>query len=296
MKQIQLLTIAFIIISVFSCAGGDLKFRETESGLKYVFHEKSGKEKAEMGKMLSMHMSYSVNDSVIFNSTDMDMPVYIPLEVSSYQGDIFEAMGMMAIGDSASFKLNARDFFVLTAGMMEPPPFVTSGDDMLFHIRLIAAFNEEEFAIEEQRIMEEQMQKSLLRAEQEDDKLLQYIEDEGINVEPKPSGLYFIEHERGDGRKVKSGDLVSVHYEGRLLDGTVFDSSYDREEPLEFIVGQGWVIPGWDEGINKMYVGGKATLVIPSYLGYGDRADIPVIPPYSTLVFDVEVIDAQDPR
>ena len=296
MKKIQLFIMAIITMGIVSCAGGDLEFQETESGLKYVFHEQSGNERAEMGKMLSMHMSYSVNDSVIFNSTDMDMPVYIPLEPSGYPGDIFEAMGMLAVGDSASFKLNARDFFVGTAGMIEPPPFVGAGDDMLFHIRLIAAFNEEEFAMEEQRIMEEQMKKNLLRAEQEDDNLLAYVREEGIEVEPTASGLYFIEHERGDGRKVESGDLVSVHYEGRLLDGTVFDASHDRGEPLEFIVGQGWVIPGWDEGINLMHVGGKATLIIPSYLGYGDRADIPVIPPYSTLIFDVEVVDAQDPQ
>ncbi len=294
MKKIQLLIIVLITISIASCSRGDLQFQETESGMKYVFHEHSGKEKPGMGKVLSMNMSYSVNDSILFNSADMDMPIYIPLEQPGYPGDIYEAMGMMAIGDSASFKLDARSFFIGTAGMMEPPPFVKAGDDMLFHIRLIAAFNEEEFAIEEQRVMEEQMQKNLLRAEQEDDILLEYIADEGIDVSPTSSGLYYIEHEQGDGQKVESGDLVSVHYEGRLLDGTVFDTSYDRGEPLEFIVGQGWVIPGWDEGINMMYVGGKATLIIPSYLGYGDRSDIPVIPPFSTLVFDVDVIDVQD--
>lgn len=296
MKKIQFLIIALTTLGVFACAGGDLEFQETETGLKYVFHEKSGTAAPEMGKMLSMHMSYSVNDSLIFNSTDMDMPVYMPLEEPGYPGDIYEAMAMMGVGDSASFKLNARNFFIGTAGMMDPPPFVSAGDDMLFHIRLIAAFNEEEFAIEEQRIMEEQMQRNLLRAEQEDEKLLEYIRDEGIDVTPTASGLYIVQHEVGDGRKVESGDMVSVHYEGRLLDGTVFDSSFERGEPIEFIVGQGWVIPGWDEGIGMMHVGGKATLIIPSYLGYGDRADIPVIPPYSTLVFEVEVVDASDAR
>lgn len=293
MKNIQILFIALIALIMGSCSSGDLQFQETESGIKYVFHEKSGKEKPEMGMMLSMHMSYSVNDSILFNSADTDMPVFIPLDTSGYSGDIYEAMGMMAVGDSASFKLNARNFFIGTAGMMEPPPFVESGDDLLFHIRLIAAFTDEEFALEEQRIMEEQMKKNLQRAEEEDEKLLEYIKEEGIDVTPTSSGLYYIQLERGEGRKVESGDMVSVHYEGRLLDGTVFDSSHDRGEPLEFIVGQGWVIPGWDEGIGMMHVGGNATLIIPSYLGYGDRMDIPVIPPYSTLIFDVEVVDAQ---
>jgi len=85
---------------------------------------------------------------------------------------------------------------------------------------------------------------------------------------------------------------VKVHYTGTLLNGTKFDSSRDRNEPFEFTLGQGQVIKGWDEGIALMNVGGKATLVIPSTIAYGDR-DMGTIPPYSTLVFDVELMDVK---
>jgi FKBP-type peptidyl-prolyl cis-trans isomerase len=88
----------------------------------------------------------------------------------------------------------------------------------------------------------------------------------------------------------EKGKTVSVHYKGKLLDGTVFDSSYKRNQPFEFTLGTGQVIPGWDEGIQLLSVGDKARLVIPSNLGYGARGAGGVIPPDATLIFDVELI------
>ena len=105
------------------------------------------------------------------------------------------------------------------------------------------------------------------------------------------SGLmYFMENE-GTGDKPKASDVVKVHYTGSLVDGTVFDSSVKRGTPIEFPIGVGRVIAGWDEGIALLSVGGKAKLIIPSELGYGARGAGGVIPPNATLIFDVELID-----
>jgi len=93
--------------------------------------------------------------------------------------------------------------------------------------------------------------------------------------------------------KQKKGQTVSVHYKGQLADGTVFDSSYKRKEPLEFQVGVGQVIAGWDEGICLLQVGDKARLVIPSHLGYGARGAGGVIPGDATLIFDVELVNVK---
>lgn len=93
----------------------------------------------------------------------------------------------------------------------------------------------------------------------------------------------------GTGEAVKNGDTVSVHYTGKLTDGTKFDSSLDRNEPFSFVVGGGQVIKGWDEGLVGMQVGGKRTLTIPSDKGYGPRGSGP-IPPNATLVFDIELL------
>jgi peptidylprolyl isomerase len=104
------------------------------------------------------------------------------------------------------------------------------------------------------------------------------------------SGLEYIEVEPGTGAQAESGKTVSVHYTGKFQDGKVFDSSVSRGEPIKFPLGAGRVIKGWDEGIALMKAGGKAQLVIPPHLAYGESGAGGVIPPNATLVFDVELV------
>lgn len=104
------------------------------------------------------------------------------------------------------------------------------------------------------------------------------------------SGLEYVETLAGTGAQAKAGDTVRVHYTGKFPDGKVFDSSVSRGEPLEFPLGKGRVIRGWDEGIALMKVGGKATLTIPPQLAYGESGAGGVIPPNATLIFDVELV------
>jgi peptidylprolyl isomerase len=104
------------------------------------------------------------------------------------------------------------------------------------------------------------------------------------------TGLGYVEIVEGTGARPKTGDAVSVHYTGWLKSGQKFDSSHDRREPLEFQVGRGQVIKGWDEGVGTMRVGGKRKLIIPAHLGYGARGAGGVIPPNATLIFEVELL------
>ncbi len=104
------------------------------------------------------------------------------------------------------------------------------------------------------------------------------------------SGLQYIEIEKGSGPQPQPGEVVSVNYTGWLSDGSKFDSSYDRGEPFQFALGQGMVIPGWDEGVSMMHQGGKAKLIIPPELAYGPQGAGSVIPPNSTLTFEVELV------
>ena len=105
-----------------------------------------------------------------------------------------------------------------------------------------------------------------------------------------PSGLKWVELKVGDGRTAKAGDLVAVHYDGVLKDGKKFDSSRDRKQPFIFLLGNGQVIKGWDEGVFGMKEGGKRKLIIPPELGYGERGAGNVIPPNAELHFEVELI------
>jgi peptidyl-prolyl cis-trans isomerase A (cyclophilin A) len=107
------------------------------------------------------------------------------------------------------------------------------------------------------------------------------------------SGLRYKMIQKGDGKKAEAGKTVSVHYEGSLENGKVFDSSYPRKKPIEFRLGQGQVIEGWDEGIALLQVGDKARFVIPSDLAYGAAGAGGVIPPNATLIFDVELMDVK---
>ncbi|EKT3964166.1 peptidylprolyl isomerase [Flavobacterium psychrophilum] len=107
------------------------------------------------------------------------------------------------------------------------------------------------------------------------------------------SGLRYKMIQKGSGKKAENGKTVSVHYEGSLESGKVFDSSYPRKKPIDFKLGQGQVIEGWDEGIALLQVGDKARFVIPSHLAYGSRGAGGAIPPNATLIFDVELMDVK---
>ncbi len=131
---------------------------------------------------------------------------------------------------------------------------------------------------------EKQLEEEKIKAEEELEKL-------ASGFDKTDSGLRYQILQEGSGLKAEKGKTVSVHYKGQLSDGTVFDSSYKRNEPIDFPLGVGQVIKGWDEGIQLLKVGDKARLVIPSSLGYGAQGAGGVIPPNATLIFDVELMD-----
>ena len=134
------------------------------------------------------------------------------------------------------------------------------------------------------------IQKAQERIEAQKAKQAEEIDKESVGFQQTDSGLRYQIIQEGAGQQVANGQTVSVHYKGQLLDGTVFDSSYKRQKPIDFVLGQGQVIPGWDEGVSLLKVGDKARFVIPSDLAYGSRGAGSVIPPDAALIFDVELV------
>ncbi|WP_010181019.1 peptidylprolyl isomerase [Aquimarina agarilytica] len=119
------------------------------------------------------------------------------------------------------------------------------------------------------------------------------IADLAVGFDKTDSGLHYKVINKGSGAQAEKGKTVSVHYKGSLPDGTVFDSSYKRNEPIDFPLGMGHVIAGWDEGIALLQIGDKARFVIPPHIAYGAQGAGGVIPPNATLVFDVELMDVK---
>ncbi len=294
MKKYLLFAISGLV-AVFFMASCNQKsarhpgFKKTDSGLYYKFYHKSkDTTQPHIAEYAEIEMVYGTPDSVIFDSRDLpaaQRPMKIPMIRSIYKGDIYEGFRMMHVGDSAVFWCNADSVFKKLFRMRKLPKFVDSTQDIYFAIKLVSVKTPQQMQAEESvRMMKKQNAEAKAREE--------YLKKHHITVKPTADGLYFIPEKPGKGPHPKVGDKVSVHYTGYLLDGTKFDSSRDRGKPFEFILGKHQVIPGWDEGIALLRKGGTAKLIIPSSLAYGSRNMGP-IPPFSTLVFDVQLMDIQ---
>ncbi len=167
---------------------------------------------------------------------------------------------------------------------------VAQGDEMQVDIIRVGEDAENWNAVEAFRTFECSRE---LREAEEKKKQQELLDSVAAGYDETPSGLRYKILQNGDGKQATKGAMVSVHYKGQLLDGTVFDSSYKRKQPIDFPVGTGQVIAGWDEGILLLKVGDKARFVIPSNLAYGERGAGGVIPPNATLIFDVELISVK---
>jgi FKBP-type peptidyl-prolyl cis-trans isomerase FkpA len=228
-------------------------------------------------------MSYSVRDTVIFDSKDLERPMQFPLIPSVFKGDFYEGILMMHKGDSASFQCPADSVIYKVLRAKNLPDFVQPGDMMLIHVRLENFYTKEQFNIEKKKFLEEMKTRGNML-------LSVYKQKNNVTQEPEESGLIILHQVNGKGISPVKGNKVKVNYTGTFTDGTVFDSSYDKGKPLEFTIGMNEVIPGWDEGIKKMKVGGKAKLIIPADLAYGER-NVGEIPPHTPLIFDIELIE-----
>jgi FKBP-type peptidyl-prolyl cis-trans isomerase FkpA len=149
----------------------------------------------------------------------------------------------------------------------------------------------------QQKMMAAQQREMMAYASEQlkkDDVVLQdYIKKNNLTVKKTPSGMYYQILKAGTGANAKAGQKVSVNYTGTLLSGKVFDSSEKQGKPIEFPLGQGQVIPGWDEGLTLLNKGSRAILLIPSTLAYGQRGAGADIPADSPLRFEVELVDVK---
>jgi FKBP-type peptidyl-prolyl cis-trans isomerase len=306
-KMILGLGVLVSSIALFSCGEKSSNlfpdYDQLEGGLymkKIV--DNAGGRAVQVGDIVTMNMKYTVdNDTVIFDSQKNGQPVQMRVDTGKFKGDFLGIFVGMKEGDSASVIVKADTFFIKTAGMPQAPDFVDSTSMLYFNLGISKVQTMEE-------IQAEQSAKNAEMEAAESTILANYLAENGIQEQPTESGLIFISKTKGSGKQAVAGKKIKVNYAGKLIDGTYFDTSieevakeqglYDERrpyQPFEFVLGQGQVIRGWDEGLAMMKEGGKATLIIPSSIGYGaNPRPGGVIKPFNTLIFDVELIEVMD--
>lgn len=283
-KLVLLFAIVVLVASMSSC-GKHKGFTKDETGFYYKFYvENTDSAKLDKGSyVIFTHRLYTV-DTVLFENYPMEWMIQDPV----FKGDLNEALMHLHNGDSVTLIFNADSFAHYYFGMDEFQPELKERE-IYIDLKVLTAFTSEQVAEMQQKHNEEM---AALR-DSEAERMAQYIAENGITAKPTASGLIYVKKSAGKGAKAVDGKLVSVHYTGKLLDGTVFDSSIERGEPIQFVLGTHQVIPGWEQGIALMQEGEKGTLIIPSNLAYGEYGSGP-IPPFSPLVFDVELVKVED--
>lgn len=275
-----------LLSCMFSCSSDDFKKHGSGLEYKFVIHNDDSVE-TKTGDILVLNMRYTNNnDSILFDSREISGSFRMRLGPPSHNGGCIEdGFSMMHLGDSALFLIDARLFYQETR-KMQIPSGVDPNSKLKFYVRLkkILTIKELEEEKKAERLYNEKAETRILK---------NYLKRANITAEPSLSGLYYIEEEEGKGESPKTGQTVAIHYRGTFINGELFDSSYKRNEPWRFRLGIRQAVPGMEEGVAKMKVGGKAQLILPSHLAYGETGNGNIIPPFSTLIFYVELVSVE---
>ncbi len=286
-------------------------FQKTATGLQYQVASRGKGPSPQSGDIVLFHVRYKTGKGdVLFDTTDQELPMALPYsqDDSKKDGGLLEAFSLLQKkGDQLVCKLDGKmlEYVIDQYGLKQ-------NEKIFLHLQLQDIMPEEAYQKWEKEQITMLQRKHQEKAEQqlmEDKKaIIRYLEESGISAQATSSGLYYVIDTPGKGIQPKQGSRVSVDYTGRLLDGKVFDTSlvdvakkhgiYNPQrtyEAIEFQVGVGQVIPGWDEGIMRLQQGAKGRLFIPSTLAYGSRgAGNGLIPAHATLIFEVTLLDVQD--
>jgi len=281
-------------------------FKTINPNLKYVFVEdKPTKGHPEEGDDVMMRMIAICNNRFMYNSATVNKgkPGAFSISKAAFKGDIADVLMLMTPGDSVICLVDAKAMFDYSKKPM--PDYIKPGDKIQYNIRLVSikpkAQIQKEREAEFSKFMQEQ--NGVNQPLNDDTALQTYFRIKNIAPIKTRSGMYYSIQREGSGPLAIPGDTVVMNYRGNLLDGTVFDSNIDSAfmhvQPLNFVLGTGRVIKGWEEGIGYLKPGSKAFFYIPSNLAYGAQsrpgsaANPKGIPANSVLIFEVELVAAK---
>lgn len=272
----------FLIGILFFSSCGKGKVEKTPGGVEYINHTKLDGEKPVPGDLVYFHAQMRNGDSVIFGSRQYGQTPSVNISAPNngvFASPVEEMLTYMSVGDSVTMMVNLDTIDPKPRGFEDAK--IMYYDIVLLDVVGVAKMNE---------LKQREGQIGAFVMEN----IIQYTSGQlNDQIMTTSSGLKYLIHEQGTGKQAASGNKVSVHYYGALTDGNPFDNSFGRGQSFDFNLGEGMVIPGWEEGIALLKEGGKATLFIPSTLGYGSQGAPPVIPPDAELVFYVELNKVQ---
>lgn len=279
-------------------------FKIINPKLQYVFVEnKPTTGHPQEGDDVMMRMIAICNNRFMYSSAQVNngKPGAFSISKAAFEGDIADALMLMTPGDSIICLVDAEAMFEYSKKKL--PDYIKPGDKIQYNIRLVSIKPKEQVQKEREAAMIMAMQEAPKQNENagtDDEALQKYFSSKGITPIKTASGLYYSIQQQGSGSQAMPGDAVTMNYRGSFLDGTLFDSNIDsifmHVQPLNFTLGTGRVIKGWDEGIGYLKAGAKAFFYIPSALAYGaqsrpgNAANPKGIPPNSILIFEVELV------
>ena len=227
----------------------------------------------------------TMNDSLFFIGRRT-----LQLSEPEFPGSIDYCFFALSEHDSASFIIDAQGLFEKTLSG-ELPSFLSPGDVLKVDIKMIIKRTEDQYKREKEEFL------AWIKdfGEYERTVLENFIEQRDIKIKPTESGMYFIPLKSGNGKKVELGDIVTVNYEGKFLNGDFFDSTVERQQPFEFVYGTEWqVIKGLEEAIGMMREGDKAAIILPSGLAWGSKgSSTGIIPPVTSVIYEIDLVSVQ---
>ncbi len=273
--------ISLLIIVLPACTKRQ-KFRTGPDGIQYYFvkkHRHSASPKFGGGATIDVRVFW--RDSLMFDSKDMPRKFTVIIQDTA-NGSIDRALMMMHQGDSAIFKLNAVNFLTHKVNMALPKG-MTRKDKMTFYIRLLRVLSPQKIKNMHQEFLDYRRR---LEPELIDDYIKRHSQ---YHFELQSSGLYIARVKDGHGLRPMQGDSVFINYIAYFINGDPFSSTLKKRQIFKFKIGDEKVIPGLEMAIKQMREGQVIFVIIPSYLAYGAEGLLDLIPPYSPLVFQVEL-------
>jgi len=277
--SICLLTLAFLT----ACNQKFPSYKQTPDGLYYRFYKQDQSAiKPQQTDFLNLDIACYLQDSLYYDWNKASKEVYLQLSDPHFKGDLQSALAMMHVGDSASFYIKADSIAVHYYDQNPDSVGLKADDYFRYEVKLLEVKNREQFERDIERMKQEKTETSKA-------KFAAYIEANNISVKPYESGVYVVTTEKGKGRCPIKGERVELDFEAFLLDGKSIGSTFGQEEKFSFVLGEGQVIPGWEEIVPKMHIGERVRAYIPFEMAYGEHA-VSGIPPYANLVYDIKLL------